>query len=215
MTKVKVGDAPWSGQAIIELPDLSRMKVDVGISELDIHKIGVGQQALVRLDAIPGKTYSAVVTEVSPLASRVGNSQMRAFDCTVLLDETDLTLRPGMTAQVSIITHYFPDALQIPSEAVFRQEGETVVFALNGGIEMVPVTLGPENGNYAVVEAGLEEGALVALRDPFIPLETLETAGMDALKQQRALGGGSGGRGSSMYGDLRVMVMRGGGRGGH
>jgi len=211
LTKVKVGDAPYSGQAIIELPDLSRMKVDIGISELDIHKVAVGQVALVQLDAMTGKVYTATVTEVSPLASRVGRSEIRAFDCTVVLDETDLTLRPGMTAQVSIITHYAPEALQVPEEAIFRQAGETVVFALNGGIEMIPVTLGPRNGSYAVVEAGLEPGTLVALRDPYVPLEALETAGMDALKQQRTMAGAAG----SAYGDARaMMMMMGGGRGG-
>jgi RND family efflux transporter MFP subunit len=211
LTKVKAGDAPYSGQAIIELPDLSRMKVDVAISELDIHKIAVGQEALVQLDAIPAKVYRAKVTEVSPLASRVGRSDIKAFDCTVVLEETDLKLRPGMTAQVSIITHYSPEALQIPEEAIFRQAGETVVFALNNGIEVMPVTLGARNGSYAVVEAGLEPGMLIALRDPYIPLESLETAGMDALKQQRALGGGSA---SSAYGSARSMIMMMGGGGG-
>jgi HlyD family secretion protein len=211
LTKIKVGDAPYPGQSIIELPDLSRMKVDIGVSELDIHKVAVGQKALVQLDALPEKTFTATVTDVSPLASRVGTSQIKAFDCTVVLDNTDLALRPGMTAQVMIITHYIPDALQVPVEAVFYQAGDPVVFALNGGVETVPVTVGPENGNFVVIEAGLQEGTVVALRDPYIRLEALQTAGMDALKQHRSVSSTStGGRTA----DIRVFMMGGGGMGG-
>ena len=207
-TKVKVGDSPYAGQAIISLPDLSRMVVEIPISELDIHKIAVGQEALVTLDAYPDRVFTAKVTEVSPLARRMGVSQMKVFDSRVMLDESDLSLRPGMTAQVSIITRYLPGALVVPNEAIFRRDGKPVVFVMNGGVEEVEVELGPENGNFVVIGSGIEPGVLVALRDPFQPLGSLETAGAEALREQRRAEGGGGEVEFRMGGDRMMRIFR-------
>jgi len=210
-TKIKVGDSPWSGQAVVSIPDLNTMMVEVGISELDIRNVAVGQRALVQVDSYPDTVYAAEVTEISPLAHRQGMSQMNVFDARIEISGIDLTLRPGMTATVSIITDYEPHALAVPLEAVFRREEKTLVFTLEGGIQEREVVLGPDDGSYVAITAGLEAGALVALRDPYMKLDQLETAGADALLQTRstdsAAGGGAtifigggpgGGRGMSM-----------------
>jgi len=209
-TKIQVGDSPYSGQTVVSIPNLTTMIVQVQISELDIRKVAVGQEALVRIDAYPDTIYAASVTEISPLARRQGASQMKVFDCTVALKGTDYSLRPGMTAQVSIITSYQPDSVVIPLEAVFRRGSRSIVFTVENGIEEVEVVLGEENGNYVVVKEGLSLGTLVALRDPYIQLETLETAGTEALLQQRDE------RGTRGMGDIQMIMerMSRGGRGG-
>ena len=205
--KVSVGTTAYPGQAIISIPDLTTMTVEVGISELDIRRVALGQKALIRIDAYPDALYTGEITDISPLARRSGLSQMKIFDCIVTIDGTDLTLRPGMTAQTSIITHYQPEAVVVPLDAIFRQEDRTLVFTVGKGIEEVDVVLGPENGNYVIIEEGLSAGVRVALRDPFMPLEELETAGIDALLERRE--GGAGGD----IGNVFSVMMR-GGRGG-
>jgi multidrug efflux pump subunit AcrA (membrane-fusion protein) len=211
--KVSVGTTAYPGQAIISIPDLTTMTVEVGISELDIRRVALGQKALIRVDAYPDSVYTGEVTDISPLARRSGLSQMKIFDCTVTIDGTDLSLRPGMTAQVSIITHYVPETVVVPLEAIFRQEDRTLVFTVGKSIEEVDVVLGPENGNYVVVEEGLSAGTRVALRDPFMPLEELETAGIDALLADReAEAAGAGGDMGRMV--FEMMRGRGGGGGG-
>jgi multidrug efflux pump subunit AcrA (membrane-fusion protein) len=82
-TKVKVGDTPYSGQTIITIPNLEKMIIKLSISEMDIHRMAREQQALVVVDAYPDTIYQAVVTDVSPLARRMGISQVKVFDCTV------------------------------------------------------------------------------------------------------------------------------------
>lgn len=205
--KVSVGTTAYPGQAIISIPDLTTMTVEVGILELDIRRVALGQKALIRIDAYPDALYTGEITDISPLARRSGLSQMKIFDCIVTIDGTDLTLRPGMTAQTSIITHYQPEAVVVPLDAIFRQEDRTLVFTVGKGIEEVDVVLGPENGNYVIIEEGLSAGVRVALRDPFMPLEELETAGIDALLERRE--GGAGGD----IGNVFSVMMR-GGRGG-
>ncbi len=210
--KVTVGTTAYPGQSIISIPDLTTMTVEVGISELDIRRAALGQKALVRVDAYPDAVYTGEITDISPLARRSGLSQMKIFDCVVTIDGTDLTLRPGMTAQVSIITHYRPEAVVVPLDAIFRREDRTLVFTVGNSIEEVEVVLGPENGNYVVIEEGLSAGVRVALRDPFMPLEELETAGIDALLANReGVAGGAGGDIGSMV--FQMMRGRGGGGG--
>lgn len=203
-TKVKVGDSPWSGQAIVSIPDLSTMTVELEVSELDVRRVAAGQEALIRVDAYSDTLYTGTVIEVSPLARRVGSSQLKVFDCVVTIRGTDLKLRPGMTATVSIITGYREDAVVVPREAIFRREGTPLVYRLDGGVQEVSVELGPENDNFIVIAGGLEAGALVALRDPHRPLESLQTAGAEALSQQRQAGGG----GESMMLPAPGMRMR-------
>ncbi|MFC1499611.1 efflux RND transporter periplasmic adaptor subunit [Candidatus Zixiibacteriota bacterium] len=208
--KVSVGTTAFPGQAIISIPDLTTMTVEVGISELDVRRVAMGQKALIRVDAYPDAVYTGEITDISPLARRSGLSQMKIFDCIVTIDGTDLALRPGMTAQVSIITHYQREAVVVPLDAVFRQGDRTLVFTVGNKIEEVDVVLGAENGNYVVIVDGLSAGMRVALRDPFMPLEELETAGIDALLANREASGGAAGDIGSMVG----MMMRGRGGGG-
>ncbi|MFO7768988.1 MAG: HlyD family secretion protein [bacterium] len=208
-TKVKVGDSPWGGQAIVSIPDLSTMTVNAEISELDVRRVAAGQEVLIRVDAYPDTVYTGRITEVSPLARRVGSSQLKVFDGVVGIQGSDLRLRPGMTATVSIITDYARQAVVVPREAVFRRGDEALVYRLDGGIEEVPVELGPENGSHIVIRSGLESGALVALRDPHRPLESLETAGAEALTQQRQAGGSGGGDAMMTPGPgMRMRIFR-------
>ncbi len=210
--KVGVGTTAYPGQAIISIPDLTSMTVEVGILEIDIRRVALGQKALIRVDAYPDIVYTGEITDISPLARRSGMSQMKIFDCVVTIDGTDLSLRPGMTAQTSIITHYRAEAIVVPLDAIFYQEERTLVFTVGNSIEEIEVVLGPENGNYVVIEEGLSAGVRVALRDPFMPLEELETAGIDALLANREAAGGGGGSGD--IGQMVFQMMRGRGGGG-
>jgi biotin carboxyl carrier protein len=205
-TKVKVGDTPYSGQTIITIPNLERVIIKLSISEMDIQHIARDQQALVVVDAFPDTIYQAVVTDVSPLARRMGISQVKVFDCIVTLTGSDLRLRPGMSAQVSIITGYSANTVQIPLETVFLRDGQTLVYRLDGSFRETPVVLGAENRNFVIVESGLAAGDLVALRDPFVPLPSVTTAGADVLTARRSTAASAGAQ-------VQIM-MGGGGRGG-
>ena len=209
--KIKPGDSPFAGQALISIPDLSRMTIDVQISELEIGRLGLNQKAIVQVDAFPEQIYSGTVTRISPLARRLGNSQLRVFDVTVTLDETDPVLRPGLTAQVSVITRYLADAVVVPVESIFRREGEPFVFVLDHGVEEIPVVLGDSSDLFVVITEGLTEGRMVAMRNPHLRLEAIGSAGIEALRQQREVAAGGGG--IEVMG-IRIEMGGGGGMGG-
>jgi HlyD family secretion protein len=166
--KFQVDDQPWRGMEIIDLPDLSKMQAKVMINEVDISRIDLNQKAFIRLDAFPDTAFSAHVSEVAALArNKERGSNVKIFDVKILIDENDETLMPGMTVSCEIIVDNIEDTLFVPLEAVFRKNGDTVVFVKKGsGFEMRPVTVGEENDDFVIVAEGLEERDEVALVDP-------------------------------------------------
>ena len=172
--KVQVGDTPWPGMPVIGIPDLAVMQAEVTVNEVDISKVERGQNAIITVDALEGKSYYGKINRVAALARREESTNRKVFDVEVTIDSTDGLLRPGMTCDCRIITGRIPDALSIPLQAVFQKEDKTVVFTMGGRTpKMQEVTVGPKSSNFVVIEDGLEPGDLVCLRDPTIPLEEI------------------------------------------
>ena len=168
MGKIKIGDTPWRGQALIELPDLSIMLVETSVSEVDVAKIKVGLLVEIKLDAYPDPTFHGELIEIAALAkTEEGTSNAKVFDVLVRIEESDPLLKPGMSARANIIIDELQDKLWIPVEAVFNDNGRTIVWeSTGGGWKMSEVQLGARNDNHVVVESGVEAGARVALVDP-------------------------------------------------
>jgi RND family efflux transporter MFP subunit len=177
--KVKIGDTPWSGQELISIPDLSEMKVKSKVNEVDISRIKKGQPVVITLDALHGPIFTGKVSSVATLARREGDSEVKVFDVEVTIDGTHAELKPGMTAQVKIVTGKIQRVVSVPLEAVFDKGDTTIVYVKKHGWDRRPVTLGSKNSDYVIIEKGVTAGEEVALRDPTAKLEELgkETPG--------------------------------------
>jgi len=85
----------------------------------------------------------------------------------VRLDAEDERLRPGMSAEVEIVTEIRSEALWVPLEAVFRVGLDDIVYrSSDGGFVPAKVRLGPRNSSAVVVEEGLALGDVIATRRP-------------------------------------------------
>jgi RND family efflux transporter MFP subunit len=170
--KVQEGDSPWPGQGLINLPDLSEMVVKATVSEVDAAKIDSSQEAVVSLDAVPGKTYRGEVRKKSTLARRKDpGSKINVFDVEIVLLEKDEQLKPGMSASCRIVIDQIPDVIKIPLEAVFEKEGRTVVYLENK--REVEVQVGRRSDMEIEITSGLQGGEKVCLVDPTIGEPTL------------------------------------------
>jgi len=178
MSKIKIGDTPWRGAALIELPDLSLMQVATSVSEVDFSKVKVGQKVDIKLDAYPDPTFHGEVIDVAVLAhAEEGQSEAKLFDVVVRVDGSDPMLRPGMSATATIIVDRLENKLFVPIESVFDKGGRMVVFATdNGSFEERTVTLGARNDNFVVIEDGVREGERVALVDPTADIDDQTTS---------------------------------------
>jgi RND family efflux transporter MFP subunit len=182
MAKVKVGDTPWRGMALLEIPDLSVMMVKTTVSEVDVARVKVGLEAEVKLDAYPEPTFHGKVAEVGVLAStEEGNEDAKVFDVLIRINESDALLRPGMSATVRIFIDRLPDKLWAPIEAVFDRGDKYLAYEMSGsGWKEREVKLGARNDNYVVIDSGLQPGVKVALVDP-----TLEQTKQPKVNQQK------------------------------
>jgi len=161
------GDQISSGIMAFRVDDLSRLLVDVELSEVDINSVTVGQMVTLTFDAILGQEYQGKVTKVSQ-AGTVANGVVN-FTITVELTDADELVKPGMTAAVNIVVREIMDAVLVPNRAVRLVDGDRVVYISgeNGMPEKIEIRLGASADTMSVVVGGdLKEGDQVILNPP-------------------------------------------------
>jgi HlyD family secretion protein len=165
---IKPGDQITPGSAAFRLDNLSRLLVDVQLSEVDINRIQTGQDVLLTFDAISNKEYHGRVTEVA----RAGtiSQQIVDFKVTIELKDADAAVKPGMTAAVNIVANQLENVLLVPNRAVRLLQGKRVVYVLvNGKPEAVNITLGVSSDtNSEVVDGNLKPGDPIILNPPVV-----------------------------------------------
>ncbi|MDP2995765.1 MAG: efflux RND transporter periplasmic adaptor subunit [Anaerolineales bacterium] len=161
-----VGDQVSTSTSGFRVDDLSRLLVDVQVSEVDINSVAVDQPALVTFDAVTGREYHGKVVDVS----RVGTSVQSVvnFSVTVELTDPDADVKPGMTASVTITIQSLENVLLVPNRGVHLVNSQRVVYVLrNGQLLEIPVTLGASDDTMSEVTSGdLSAGDVLVLNPP-------------------------------------------------
>jgi multidrug efflux pump subunit AcrA (membrane-fusion protein) len=166
----KPGDRVWTGAAVAEIADLSKMRLELKLDEVDRGKVQLKQLVRVRLDAVPDREFTAKLDWISPIASiafkGLGLTE-KTFLAYATLQQTDARLKPGMPGTAEIVIESLRDQLLIPIRASFSLDGKPAVY-LQKGDEFVlrPIEVGKRNDTDLVVLNGLKEGETVALEDP-------------------------------------------------
>lgn len=101
---IKIGDEVYPGAVIGNVPDLTWMKVNTCIGERDFMKVSIGQQVIVRLDALPRVKFEGKVTYIGKLCHLKGEkSKNKIFDVEIKMLKSDLRLKPGMTVSCEYV----------------------------------------------------------------------------------------------------------------
>ena len=173
---VQPGDQVSPGTLAFRLDDVSKLMIDVGISEIDINQIKNGLDAIVTFDSVFAREYKGRVVETALVGSEVMG--LVNFEVTVELDDPDSEVKPGMTSDVKIVVNWIEDALIIPNQAIRSLNGERVVYVLDrsifdgesptlNNIQAIPLTLGTSSNNYSEVLTGnLKPGDEVLITPP-------------------------------------------------
>ena len=154
--------------------DLTKMQIDTNVDEADIGKVQVGQTVSFTVDAYPDTIFIGKVAVVRNAPITVSN--VVTYDVVIQVDNSQLMLKPGMTANVSITIETRKDVLRIPNSALRFKPAEitgkseksqnkqgmkgTKVWILeNDKPKPVKVNIGLSDGNYTEISAGeLKEG---------------------------------------------------------
>ncbi|MGB2591926.1 MAG: efflux RND transporter periplasmic adaptor subunit [Candidatus Acidiferrum sp.] len=169
-TPFKPGDRAWPGADIAELPDSSELKIVARVEEAERGQLKLGQSATVQLDALPDRNFDARVNTISPTASldfTAGWPVPRNFSVELGLSGSDPRLTPGMGATVRIAVDRVPDGIVIPTSALFRKAGRTVVYLKQRSkFQETSVEVTRQSGDEALIAKGLQPGQQIALQDP-------------------------------------------------
>lgn len=158
----KVGAKVSETQVVLQMPNLSSMRADVGVHESRVEKIRPGMRA--RVD-VQGTEFSGSVTKVAnrPDANGFFDNGKR-YEVVVKIDGESPLLRPGLTAEAEIVVAELNDVIAVPVAAV-AEVGDSHVCAVRTGptVERRSVMLGQGNETSVEITSGLEPGEVVLL----------------------------------------------------
>ena len=161
---INVGDYLKDGADIVNIEDIEAIFVDFRLPERFQTKIQRGQRAVVDIDALPGRKFSAVVQAIDPLVDANGRS-VGVRGC---IDNRALQLRPGMFARVTAVFGERDSARVIPEEAIVPQGGRQTVLKLVDGpdgdtkiAQRVEVKVGIRRPGRVEITEGLQAGDVV------------------------------------------------------
>ena len=109
--------------------DLTKMQIDANVAEADVGGVEVGQEVEFSVDAFPERTFRGKVTQVRNSPLTVQN--VVTYVAVIEVNNSDLKLKPGMTANVSVIVQRREDVLRIPNGALRFRPPEAALLASN------------------------------------------------------------------------------------
>ena len=148
--------------------DLTKMQIDSSVVEADIGRVNAGQTVEFTVDAYPDTAFKGVVSEVRNAPIVVQN--VVTYDAVIKVDNSGLRLKPGMTANVSIIVSTMKGVLRIPNAALrFKpvgqimgrtgEKGPGVWIIKDGKPELIKVAIGISDGNFTgLIKGDVSEG---------------------------------------------------------
>jgi RND family efflux transporter MFP subunit len=168
----KAGEQAWSGASIAEIPDTSSLRVVAHVDETERGRLSEAQAATVQLDAVADRQFTGKIERIGTIATMdftAGWPIPRNFTLDITVNEKDGRLRPGMTAQITVIVQRIPNAISIPVQASFLKSGRTVAYVWNGAaFEEREIQVERRSRDRALVARGLKAGDVIALKDPSV-----------------------------------------------
>lgn len=157
------GDLYSMGQPIYVVQEITPVKILVGISESDYTKVKRGDSVNIKVDALPGRTFSGRVNRIYPIMDAVSHT----FTVEVQVVNSDRALRPGMYAEVEVsfgVNH----SVVVPDVAIVKQQGSgqrfVYVLQADNTVKLSPVVLGRHfDTNYEIL-SGVAEGDVVVTK---------------------------------------------------
>ena len=164
----KVGELANAQAEVLILQDVANLYLEANINEADIASVVLGQPVQVTFDALgPDKKFTAAVSEIDPAGTVISGVVNYKIEAKIQGDISEI--KPGMTANMTIVTADKPSVLVIPSRAILNgTSGPTVRVITNdkkNTYTQVPVTVGMQGDDGTEITSGLSEGQKIVELD--------------------------------------------------
>jgi HlyD family secretion protein len=164
---IKVGDEVYLGNPVAMIPDIRTMKVKGKVAENDISRIKQGLNVIVRLDALPSVAFHGSINTLSKVCVEKDNKNV--FLTEVIISETDLRLKPGMTVSCEYITYESEDEMCVPTNCLLEENKRFYLFVKKRGkIRKTEVKTGLSNNMSTIVSGEIKPGQALELPENII-----------------------------------------------
>lgn len=158
---VAPGERIDPNRAVTRVEGLGRLVVEVALPEAALATVAVGQPATITVDALPDQGFAGTVSYVAPRVS----AATRTVVVRVAVTDPSLTLRPGMTGAVRVVTRQRADAVRVPTQAVIRSAQGAAVYVVgaDGKAALRPIRTGERTEDRVEAVEGLAAGDAVVV----------------------------------------------------
>jgi len=151
-----------ASKAFATLLDLDHMVVKVGFPEADAGKVAAGQPVTMTIDSLAGERPTGTVASIDTVSTVVSN--VVTYNAVVAFDSVPTGVKPGMTANVSVIAASRDNVVSVPSAAISTTGGQsTVTVRTNGADEVRDVVTGLKGDGSTEITSGLDPGEQVVM----------------------------------------------------
>ncbi len=184
-------DSGREGTVLMEIADLSRLRIDAQVIEVDAVRLAEGNSVMATFESLPGLKVNGQISFISPAARKPtgSNDDTRFFTVEIELLNPDQRVRPGLSATARIVTDRRPGVPTLPLRAVFfdpvARHSYVYLRTPEGRFDRRKVEIGLAGDEYVEVLQGLAPGDTVALTRP----------AWDSMPGATTTGGGRGGHG--------------------
>lgn len=158
---------PGMGTPLAQILNLDSVKTVIQVIEEDIPKVKLNQRAKIRVDAYPDKEFYGVVTLISPTL----NSLTRTASAEIIIPNPNNHLKPGMFAEVDLVTGKTEKLILIPRYTILTEAGKKKVYVIKAG-----------KAEARIIETGFSEEGLTYIKSGLDPLDSLVTLGQSQLQ---------------------------------
>lgn len=191
------GNLVSTNSTLARVVQMQPIDVQVLLDEIDFSQVAVGQEAIVRVDAYQDREYRGRVYYVSQ--EGVNQNGVTAFPVYIEVENGDLSLKPGMTAEAEIVVVKKESALLVPAEAIQNTGNQKVVeLMVDGEKTKKAIRTGITSGGMTEVLDGLKERDRVV-----ITMQAKVNPYTGAAAGQTSSGGGMGSLVPNIFGGSR------------
>jgi HlyD family secretion protein len=159
---VREGAFVNTGDLLVQVADLHKVRVRAFVDEPEIGRLQAGQVVEVTWDALPGRVWKGTLETLPTTVVQHGTRMVGEVTC--VIDNSDLKLLPNTNVGVAVVTARQQNALMIPREAIHQDEkGQYVFQVVNGELRRRNITTSVSNLTRVEVTSGLSDNAMLAL----------------------------------------------------
>jgi membrane fusion protein (multidrug efflux system) len=164
---IKPGQHLNTGDTAFRVTDITQLVAYLKIPQSELAKISVGNEAEIRVDAMPDEVYAAIIDRISPTINQTNGT----FRATAYIDNRLGLLAPGMFGRFEIAYEKHENVLTIPSAAVLDEGDETVVYVVDNGSAV-----------RRIIQTGIEENGVVEVLTGLEASDRIVVTGQNSLR---------------------------------